>query len=261
METLDLNALMRRRGISHAQARDWVRRRLKDGRFWSRLNPDLLKDGELLPYMDAQRPPASPAALVPFPVSGTACRGLDPGDPECLDLLAGHKIRWCYSSRRQAGPAVRQRVHRQMVYYTLPPSPAGRTWQWLELNPETAPFFPLLNTVLPVLNQYALGQPQPPRPPRKKPGEAWRSAQPDDFGLTLGWSAHGEGDDIILAVALVGHKIMWLRNWRLGSDRYAFVRQQLFYLVGNRLEPWLTGNWPRPNSFRGMVYRKPKSGK
>ena len=71
---------MAERDMSNAEAREWVRRRLRGGHFWSRLNPDLLSGAELLPYLDGQAA-RSPAALLPFPCPPRAIRELEPTPP------------------------------------------------------------------------------------------------------------------------------------------------------------------------------------
>ena len=87
--------------------------------------------------------------------------------------------------------------------------------------------------------------------------QAWRSDR-DDYGTSL-LSAFQESEgNIVLAVALQGAKTYWLGNYRLNPDRYAFIRQQFFFLLGERMEPWQSGALPHGSPFRGRVYRKPK---
>ncbi|MGI6366486.1 MAG: hypothetical protein ACOX2G_12325 [Bacillota bacterium] len=257
MYTLDLQALMAERDMSNAEAREWVRRRLKAGHFWSRLNPDLLSGAELLPYLDADRPPRSPAALLPFPVPTPRYRELEPHASDYLEQLAGEKIRWC-GRENAAGTALRRRVLAQLAYYYPDPTPAGEKYCWFMPNPQRSPFAPLIQMIFPALDRYRLEEPVLPAPPRDLPGEAWRSDR-DDYGTSLRFSAFQESEgNIVLAVALQGAKTYWLGNYRLNPDRYAFIRQQFFFLLGERMEPWQSGALPHGSPFRGRVYRKPK---
>lgn len=82
MKTIDFSKLASERGITVTAAKALVRRDLKTGLIWSRLNPDLLNPGELLPCMTVDKPPASPAALAPFPVAREKLRGMDAGKLE-----------------------------------------------------------------------------------------------------------------------------------------------------------------------------------
>lgn len=258
MYTLDIRTVMSERRLGNAAAREWVRRRLKTGEWWSRLNPDLLSGEELLPYLDVDKPPLSPATLVPFPVAAQRYCEMDPGAPNYLEQLAQEKIRWC---RREdgAGTALRRRVLAQLAYYYPDPSPAGEKYCWFVPNPQRCPLGPLLQMIFPALNRYCLEEPILPTPPRGSPGEAWRSAR-DDYGTSLHFSAVQEREgSIILAVALLGAKTHWLANFRLNRDRYTFIRQQFFFLLGERMQPWRSGALPQGNSFRGRIYRKPRT--
>lgn len=243
--------------LNHAKAREWLRRRLKDGYIWSRFSPDLLKGDELLPYMDLNNPPQSPATLVPFPIAARRYKDFDPDASDYLQKLAQEKIRWCNGSHK-AGLAVVRRIIQQLNFYNHAPSPVGHYYYWLEPDPRTSPFWPLARMIFPALDRYSLAQPILPEPPLHRPGEAWQSAS-DQYGVGLRFSSVLENEDsLILAAALLGKKTYWLRNYRLNPDRYAFIRQQLFYLLGERLEPWLPGELPKQSSYRGMVYRRPK---
>lgn len=225
---------------------------------WSRLNPDLLSGEELLPCMNLDSPPKSPASLVPFPVSTQFYKGLDPEVPDYPELLAQEKIRWCYQGLHRAGAAVKARIVKQLQYYNPAPTKTGYHYYWFEPNPQSCPYWPLISMIFPALENYRVADPLLPSPSVDWPGEAWQSAS-DIYGASLSFSAHVSGEDTIhLAASLTGKKPYWLCNYHLNPDRYSFIRQQLFYLLGDRMEPWHPGDLPKQGSFRGNVYRKPK---
>lgn len=256
MKTIDLHALTKH-SLSQEQAREQLRKNLKMGFSWSRLNPDLLKGAELLPCFSVKNPPSSGAELVPFPVP--ASRFVKLG-AEPWDALAEEKMRWCYPQGK-AGPAVARRVRTGLQYYDPGHPTKGTKYYWIGLNTQVAPYRPLLRTLLPALDNFASKDPVPPRPPTDKPGEAWYTSQADDYGVTLYLSAQAESQDkLLLAVALHRKDYFWLGNYLLDPDRYTFIRQQLVYLVGTRLEPW-TGKATGRGFYRGMVYRKPQKNK
>lgn len=255
MHTLDIIEVMAARRLDNAGAREWVRRRLKDGYYWSRLNPDLLSGDEVLPYVDVDKPPQSPATLISFPVAVQSYKVLNPAAPNYLEELARVKIRWCRGENK-AGPAVLRRVVKQLAYYSQTPCQA-EYYLWFELNPQLCPLWPLVQMIFPALDRYRLPDPALPKPLWDRPGEAWQSGR-DDYGVSLRFSTlqHKEGG-LVLAAALLGAKTYWLANYLLNRARYSFIRQQLFFLLGERLEPWQR-DLPQQNSFRGRVYRKPK---
>lgn len=257
MRTLDVSEVMAKRRLSNAEAREWMRRRLKTGHFWSRMNPDLLCGDEVLPYVDVDKPPQSPATLIPFPVSAGRHKEMNPADPDYLEKLARVKIRWCRAEDK-AGPAVYRRVIKQLAYYSQTPTSAGEHYRWFGLNPQLSPLWPLAHMIFPALDNYRLPEPVLPEPSQDRLGEAWQSGR-DDYGVTLRFSVRQQREgSFVLAAALLGAKTYWLGNYLLSRDRYSFIRQQLFYLLGERMDPWHSNQTPQ-NSFRGLVYRKPKS--
>lgn len=258
MKTIDLNQLMQEDKLSRSEAREMLRRRLKDGFLWSRLNPDLLMDQELLPVLTVDEPPASAAELVPFPVPADRYENFDPDKDDPFEYFAEEKIRWC-SQGQKTGSAIYRRVIKQMQYYELVVPVQGTRYYWMDLDPLDSPYRPLLNTVLPALDKYSLANPVPPQPPQEKPGESWYSPEADDYGVRLHFSGTVEDSEAFsLSVSLTGKTVFWLRTYKLNYDRYRFIRQQIFFLLGARLEPWQGGDMQRQSTFRGMVYRKPK---
>lgn len=258
MNTLDLRELIAEKSLTLTQARDKVRQRIKSGELWSRLNPDLLSDAELMPYMSVNNPPASAAELVPFPIPAQKFRDFDI-DEDIFQFMAEERIRWSNRSGRRITEAYRKRIEHLMFYYD-PILPAmGRDYYWMDFDHTNCPIRPMLNTIFPALNNYALANPVLPKPPVAEPGEAWYTKDSDDYGVSLHFSATAEKEEVIMAASLSAEKTFWNANYRLNSDRYAFIRQQIFYLLGDRLEPWLEGDVLSCGYFRGMVYRKPKS--
>ena len=256
MKTIDLQLMASEQSISLAEAKAKLRRRLKDGLVWSRLNPDLLSADELLPCMLVDEPPASPATLAPFPVAREKLRGMEEGQLDA-EHLAREKINWCYQGRRRPGQAVVKRVLRMMMYYDLKASD-GRVYGWVHPNPQVSPYLPLVSMLLPAFTKFALEKPVPPQPPQSLPGEAWHTPEPDDFGVSLHCSATFAEDEIIsFALSLTGAKRFWLQNFRLSPARYIFLRQQLLFLLNQRLAPWLPGDTPKHNTLRGRIYKKP----
>lgn len=256
LKTIDLQLMASEQGISFAEARARLRRRLKDGLVWSRLNPDLLSADELLPCMLVDEPPASPVTLAPFPIAREKLRGMEAGQLDA-EYLAREKINWCYQGRRRPGQAVAKRVLKQMMYYDLKVS-QGHVFGWVELNPLVSPYLPLVNMLLPAFANFALAKPYAPQPPQALPGEAWHTPEPDDFGVSLHCSATFAEDEIIIfALSLTREKMFWLQNFRLSPARYIFLRQQLVFLLNQRLAPWLPGEIQSHNTLRGRIYKKP----
>jgi len=249
---------MAEQDIKHTVARDKVRRQLKDGYTWARLNPDLLSGAELLPCMTTDIPPVSPAELVPFPIPTVQYKKMDPQSPNYLELLAQEKIHWSYQSQRKAGSAIVRRIIKQLDFYQHIPATVGYHYCWIELNPLVSPYRPLTEMIFPTLNNYAMDKPILPQPPSDTPGEAWYTPKADNYGVSLHFSATGGKDQLVMAISLSGRDTFWLCNYKLNSDRYTFIRQQLFYLLGSRLEPWDIGYLQKSGSFRGRVYRKAK---
>lgn len=223
-----------------------LRSRLKAGLAWSYLNPDLLSPGELLPIIQAADPPDSPAALVPFPVAEGRF-SLDPVS------LAREKINWC--GRGLRGPAQLKRVAARLAYYDLQPSREER-YSWFRLDPGASPYLPLFRLILPAFAIYTVPNPQPPSPLSPKAGESWVTVAPDAFGLSANFSATYLEDAVLLAFALTRSGILSLYNFKLPSHRYIFLRQQLFFLLPNRLQPWSVPE-DRANPLRGKIYKKP----
>jgi hypothetical protein len=204
--------------------------------------------------VDVDRPPQSPATLIPFPVAVDSFKKIDPAAPNYLEELARVKIRWCRREGR-VGPAVIRQVIKQLAYYTQTPRLAGY-YLWFELNPQLSPLWPLTQMIFPALDKYRLPEPALPEPPQDHPGEAWQSSR-DDYGVTLRFSVFQQREgSLVLAAALLGAKTYWLGNYLLSRTRYSYIRQQLFFLL-ERMEPWQR-DLPQQNSFRGRVYRKPK---
>lgn len=258
MQTIDLGQIMAKHDLTHTAARNKVRRWLKEGKIWSRLNPDLLSGEELLPCIAVDNPPRSAAEPIPFPIPSQRFHSLNPKDNNYLEALANEKIRWCYQGKPQTGSALRRRLLKQLSFYEVVPAATGSRYCWIELNPQTSPYRPLAAMIFPVLSRYALDNPVPPQPPEEVPGEAWFTPKPDAYGVSLHYSVRVEAENkLVLAVSLSGRQTFWLSNYRLDPDRYAFIRQQLLYLLGSRLEPWEAGTGQRPGSFRGLIYRKP----
>lgn len=253
MKTIDFKILAAERGITVSAAKALIRRDLKAGLIWSHLNPDLLNPGELFPYISIDTPPSSPAALVPFPVAKDKLKGVDFLE---LEFLAAEKIAWTYRGQRGAGKGVEKHVTHLMIYYQSAPM-VGTDYYWYYLDPESCPYRPLLSLILPAFANFTLDNPTLPKPNLGQ-GEAWQTPVPDENSTRIQFSATLEAEDIILALAIKGSKSAYLENYRLSPDRYAFLRQQLFYLLSDRLEPWLPSG-KKLNSFRGTIYKKPSS--
>jgi hypothetical protein len=255
LKTIDLKKIAADQGITETAAKAMLRRRLKEGLIWSRLNPDLLNPGELLPCMTVEEPPSSPAALAPFPVAREKLKGMDAGKLDG-EFLAREKINWCYQGRRGAGRAVIKRVAYLMAYYEPKPF-MGARYCWFQPNPDVSPYLTLLRMLLPAFANFALVNPAPPQPPLSGEGEAWQSAIFDDFGVDFQFSATMQADEVIFALSLLEvEESFCLQNYKLSPERYVFLRQQLFFLLSTRLEPWLPGN-RRPNVLQGTIYKKP----
>ena len=253
MQTLDLRQIMADAGITHKQARDSVRKRLKYGFIWSRLNPDLLSGAELLPYVSMDRPPKSGAELLPFPIS--AKLNLDPASPNYLERLAEEKIRWCYA--QGATELVRAKVLTQLSTYYDPLPRSGINYNWITLDPLRSPYRSSLVSIFPALQNY-VQQGALPKPLGREPGEAWHTPEADQNGVTFRLSTTLEEEDsLVLTVSLTARETFWARTYKLNPDRYAFIRQQVFYLLGPRLEPWDDDNVQQPGVYRGLVYRQP----
>ena len=256
LKTIDLQQIASEQDISMAEAKARLRRRLKDGQVWSRLNPDLLCADELLPCMLVDEPPASAVTPAPFPVARVKLRGMEAKQLDA-EFLAQEKINWCYQGRRRPGRAVVKRVLQQMMYYDLKVS-QGHIYGWVQLNPLVSPYLPIVSMLLPAFTNYALAKPSAPKPPQSLPGEAWHTPEPDDFGVSLHCSATFADDEtIIFALSLRGEKRFWLQNFRLSPARYLFLRQQLLFLLNFRLAPWLPGETQSRNTLRGRIYKKP----
>lgn len=254
MKTIDLCKLAADQSITEAAAKAMLRRRLKEGLIWSRLNPDLLNPGELLPCMTVDEPPASPAALSPFPVAREKLKEMAAGKLD-EEFLAREKIDWCYQGRRAAGRAINKRVAYLMLFYDPKPL-MGTRYCWFQPNPDVSPYLPLIRMLFPAFANFALSDPAPPQPPLSHEGEAWQTANCDDYGVDLHFSATMQTDEVILALSVTGIESSYLQNYKLSPERYVFLRKQLFFLLSTRLEPWLPGN-KRPNALRGTIYKKP----
>jgi hypothetical protein len=256
LKTIDLCQIAADRNITEAAAKTMLRRSLKEGIIWSRLNPDLLNPDELLPCMTVDEPPASPATLVPFPVAREKLKGIDTGKLD-RDFLAREKINWCYQGRRAAGRAIIKRVTYLMAYYEPKPF-MGTRYCWFQPNPDVSPYLPLLRMLFPAFANFALVNPAPPQPTDSLAGEAWQTAKFDDFGVDIQYSATAKEDEIILALSLLEvEESFCLQNYKLSPDRYVFLRQQLLFLLHPRLEPWLPSGEQRHNPLRGKIYKKP----
>lgn len=253
MKTIDFKRLAAERGITVSAAKALIRRDLKAGLIWSHLNPDLLNPGELFPYISIDTPPSSPAALVPFPVAKDKLKAVDFLELECL---AAEKIAWCYRGQRGADKGVEKHVTHLMIYYQSAPM-VGTDYYWYYLDPESCPYRPLLSLILPAFANFTLDNPTLPKPNLGQ-GEAWQTPVSDDYDGSIQFSATLEAEEIILAISMTGGKSVYLENYKLSPDRYAFLRQQLFYLLSDRLEPWLPSG-KKLNSFRGTIYKKPSS--
>lgn len=227
-----------------------LRRQLRQGLAWSRLNSDFLEQGELLPLVTVSQPPSSPAALVPFPVSAaTLSAGKLP--PE---LLAQAKIDWCYRRKRRAGKAILKQVTAQMAYYN--PQPIEKTsYCWFVLDPQGCPYLPALGLVLPAIKAFAYADAEFPSPPQDGKGEAWRSSERDTYGADLCFSAAREKNKVTLTIALTRGQTVYRKGYRLAMERYIFFRQQLFFLLNMRLRPWFVAA-ELANPLRGTIYKK-----
>lgn len=258
MKTLDISQLMSENNMTLSKANEMIRLRLKNGEIWSRLNPGLLSGAELLPYISVNSPPHSAAELTPFPVAARDYENFDPARQDPLDFFAEEKIRWCARQGQKAGSAIANSAKKQLDYYDLLRPVKGSLYYWIDLDPQTAPYRPLLDTILPALENYCSKDPVLPQPPLDRPGESWHTPNPDSYGVSMHFSGTvDDNEHFVLAVSLSRQTVFWLRNYVLDFDRYTFIRQQIFYLIGLRLEPWLAGGLSK-KTFRGMIYRKPK---
>lgn len=253
LKTIDFGKLSAEKGISVSAVKASIRRDLKAGLIWSHLNPDLLNPGELFPYISIDTPPSSPAALVPFPVARDKLMAQDFLE---LEFLAAEKIAWCYRGQRGIGKKSERYITHLMVYYDSAPL-MGKDYCWYYLEAESCPYLQLLSLLLPAFANFTLDNPSPPQPGPEM-GESWHTPVADDFNARFRFSATQQGEEIILAMALAGDKSACLKNYKLSPDRYRFLRQQLFFLLKDRLEPWLPAG-EKPASFRGTVYKKPPS--
>jgi len=254
VKTVDFRKLAAERGTTVSAVKASIRRDLKAGLIWSLLNPDLLNPGELFPYISIDTPPSSPAALVPFPVARDKLMAQDFLE---LEFLAAEKIAWCYRGQRGIGKKLERYITHLMVYYESAPL-MGKDYCWYYPEAESCPYLQLLSLLLPAFANFTLDNPSPPQPSPEM-GEAWHTPAADDFNARFQFSATQDTEEIVLAMALTGEKSVYcLKNYRLSLDRYRFLRQQLFYLLEDRLEPWRpeTG---KTNSFRGRIYKKPPS--
>lgn len=142
-----------------------------------------------------------------------------------------------------------------MAYYETKPF-MGTRYCWFQPDPGVSPYLPLLRMLFPAFANFALPDPAPPQPPLSGEGEAWQSSNFDDFGVDLHFSATMQAEEVIFALSLSGIESSYMQNYKLSPERYVFLRQQLFFLLNNRLEPWLPGN-RRPNALLGTIYKKP----
>lgn len=230
-----------------------LRRQLREGLVWSRLNPDLLATGEYLPIAAVAQPPSSPAALLPFPVLSEKIE-----TAKCsltTDFLTEQKIDWCYHGRRKAGAAVSKRVAAQLAHYNLQPLQKAR-YCWFTPDPSSCPYTAALNLIFPAIKAFALAKPVFPEPVLTGEGEAWRSTKPDGFGVDFLYSVSREDDHFTLALALTRGKTIRTMNYSLTAERFAYFKQQLFFMLNTRLQPWRRSA-EAPNPFRGMIYKKP----
>lgn len=238
--------------IQRSEPETELRRQLKEGLAWSRLNSEFLEQGELLPLVTVNQPPFSPATLVPFPIATT--RVEKEKGKLVPELLAQAKIVWCYRGQKRWGAAILKKVIKQMAYYS--PQPIKKTsYCWFVLNTRVCPYMSALALIAPAIKSFTVTDAEFPAPPINGNGEAWRSAEPDAYGANLCFSAVAENDLIILTVALTWQQTIYLKGYRLTPERYVFFRQQLFFLLNTRLRPWYTAT-ELTNPYKGTIYKK-----
>lgn len=253
MQTLDLNQMQE---DNLSQARDKVRRLLKKGEIWSRLGPDLISDSELLPYLSVTRPPKSVAQLLPFPILTERFQAWR-GKEDIFTLLAQEKIRWSCPPGHKVAANVQKRVENLMLYYDPLLPLVGTKYTWIDFDPNHCPYRPLVETILPAFRNFAT-EASMPCPIGDAAGEAWFTPEADDFGTKLHFSTIVKDQDTLdISLSLTAKDVFWFKSYRLGLDRYNFLRQKIFHLIGARLEPWHSQT-QKIGSYRGLIYRKPK---
>lgn len=248
MLILDIGEMSSRENTTQESIRKQLLARLKKGELYSRIHPQLLQPDELFPCYPATGHSQSAATLSPFAVFN------QPGPWEWeTEHLSAKRISYFYPPGRRAGPAVQKRAFDLLLlYYDLAHPHRYGDYTWFDLDYQQSPYYPLTADLMAILTRHRV-----PAPPAQDAVEAWQTPEPDDFGVEVRMAAGpSQRGQLVVAISFARGEWQHTRAFRLGVDRYGFVRQQLITVLGGRLEPVKPDAVPA-GRYRGRVYRRP----
>lgn len=230
-----------------------LRRDIRRGQLFTRVNPDQLEDQELLPALPWENCLAPALSLRPFPL----LPGLSPLES---------KIRHCYGSKPPR-PFILARAENQLQrWYNLAEPREARDFPWLDLAYAKCPYPPLVRDTLGIISRYAI-------PPELEGSgsnlqlalardelllDCWETPVSDDLGWVFILVAkENQAEEVLLTSILTNtpRGAQESGTYKISLERYQFLLGLFFQLLGERFAPKALN--VSTGRYRGRIYTKP----